>query len=199
MADLNKTTYFYRHKFASKEREFNKPTQLPEYFKTLIGDKTEVKIAELGAGPVNTIGNLWPGVNVQIYASDVMWPEYQKFWQQHGKHPIVPVVYQDFEKLDYEDDFFDIVHCVNALDHTENAIKALNELIRVCKPGGWIYLRHAPCQMTRYGGMHRWNFYMTESGKCVIESKEEFHQLDGWGFDITEEGEEGLIIAIRQK
>ena len=160
MGDLNKTTYFYRKKFFKKEGEFNQPGKLPEYFKHLIGDKKSVCIAELGAGPVNTIGDYWPGVEVKITSSDVMWPEYEKFWGE--KVPLVPIEYQDMEKLTYGDSTFDIVHCRNAVDHTPNPLKAIEEMKRICKPGGWIYLSHAKGQKTRYGGMHSVDFETLE-------------------------------------
>lgn len=152
MEDVNRTTYFYRKKFSSKEAQFNVPSKLPEYFKDLIGDKKMVSIAELGAGPVNTIGNEFEGVKVKITASDVMWPEYEKFWGD--KKPLVPIEYQDMEHLTYADESFDIVHCRNAVDHTPNPLKAIEEMKRICKKGGVVYMAHAPGQKTRYGGMH---------------------------------------------
>jgi ubiquinone/menaquinone biosynthesis C-methylase UbiE len=158
MEDINKTTFFYRKKFTSKEAKFNHPMPLPAYFKYLIGEKKSVKIAELGAGPINTIGNYFDGVEVEIIASDLFQPEYEKFWKQHNKTPIVPIEYQDMENLTYPDETFDIVHCVNALDHTPDVYKAIDEMKRVCKTGGYIYLRHAPGQKKRYGGIHYWNF-----------------------------------------
>lgn len=162
MADINKTTYFYRHKFKRKEAQYNQHGRLPDYFGPMIGDKKRVVIAELGAGPVNTIGDEWPGVEVEIRASDVMAGEYSKFWQQHKKTPLVPVVYEDFEHLSYPDNTFDIVHCRNAIDHTPDFPRAIAEMKRVCKPGGWVYLAHAPGQKTRYGGMHHYNFEEVE-------------------------------------
>lgn len=194
MGDINKTTFFYRKKFQSKEAEFNKPMQLPAYFGSMIGDKKQVKIAEVGAGPINTIGDSWPGVDVLIDASDIHANEYQKFWEHHNKTPIIPVVYQDFEDLDYADETFDIVHCVNALDHTADAMKALSELIRICKKGGWIYLRHSPYQMDRYGGLHRWNAHVVD-GVCVFSNGIENLKLDG--FKTHLEGD--LIVSIWQK
>lgn len=154
---MNRTLYFYAIKFKGKEQTYNKSMMLPSYFASMIRDKKKVVIAELGAGIVNTIGNEWPGVEVEIHASDVLWPEYQKIWEKNKKTPLVPIEYQDFETLNYPDSMFDIVHVVNALDHTKNVLGALQELQRVCKPGGWIYLRHAPDQKSRYGGMHQWN------------------------------------------
>lgn len=194
MEDLNRTTYFYRKKFRSKLEKFNHGRVLPDYFSSMIGNKKEIVIAELGAGPINTIGDSWPGVDVKIYASDVLQPEYEKSWQYYNAIPIVPVEYQDFEHLTYPDEFFDIVHCVNALDHTGDPRQALEEIYRVCKPGGWIYLRHAPDQMKRYGGMHRWDAKII-NGKCVFQGKTEIVIVEGAKVHL----EDDLIIAIWQK
>ena len=155
---MDRTASFYRRRFRDKEATFNKPSQLPAYFAPLIGDKTSVRIAELGAGPVNTIGNFWPGADVEIVASDVLQPEYEGFWKEHRKTPIVPIEYQNFEGLTYQDESFDIVHCRNALDHTRNVAMAVSEMKRICKPGGWVFLAHAPGQKTKYGGGHYHDF-----------------------------------------
>ncbi len=190
MADINKTTFFYRVKFGSKEREFNKPAPLPKYFKYLIGDKKKVVIAELGAGPVNTIGDHCEGVDVTIFASDIFSDEYKKFWVNNGKVPLVPIEYQDMENLTYPDETFDIVHCVNALDHTPDCQKAIEEMKRVCKKGGWVYLRHAPDQKKRYGGMHAWNASVDgfSNGKETVSTREFATYL-----------EDDLIVSTWQK
>lgn len=194
MADINRTTYFYRHKFKAKAEEFNKPMPLPDYFDPMIGDKKSVTIAEIGAGPVNTIGNYKEGVEVKIYASDVMQPEYEKFRKYHNVELLVPIEYQDFEHLTYPDEFFDIVHCVNAVDHTEDACKAILEMFRVCKKGGWVYLRHAPNQMDRYGGMHRWNVSYLDKDRCLFQSKDSNFILEA---PTHMEGD--LIVSVCQK
>lgn len=175
--DANLTTYFYRKKFERKERQFNRPLPLVEYLRPLIGNKTRIRIAELGSGPINTIGNEVPGVDVEIVASDMMWPEFEKTWTANGKTPLIPIHYEDFERLSYADNSFDIVHCANALDHTKKIRRALNEMKRICKPGGWVYLRHATNQKLRYGGGHYWNFY-DQDGLCVI-----WNRRESYGFD----------------
>jgi SAM-dependent methyltransferase len=184
----------YIRKFKRKLKQYNKPGTLPSYFAELIGDKKHVRIAEVGAGPINTIGNEWPGVEVEVWASDVLSPQYGKLWQEHGATPVVPVQYQDMENLAYIDELFDIVHCVNALDHTKDARKALGELIRVCKKGGWVYLRHAPDQMNRFGGKHYWNARF-ENGLCVFHGKDEVVILR----DFKAHLEGDLIVALWQK
>jgi len=192
------TLYFYRAKFRSKLAKFNLPSQLPDYFGPMIGDKKEVTIAELGAGPICTIGNSWKDAKVKIYASDVLQNEFAHLWGKYGATPVVPVEYQDMEHLTYPDSFFDIVHCVNALDHTPLARQALSEMIRVCKTGGWVYLRHMQNQRSRYHGMHAWDT-IEVNGETIFSNKKERFSLKEFGdFKThTEPGiKDNLIISI---
>jgi ubiquinone/menaquinone biosynthesis C-methylase UbiE len=84
------------------------------------------------------------------------------------------------ENLTYEDNFFDIVVCINALDHTEDALKALKEMIRVCKKGGRVYINCALDQHSVRGHRHFWD--AKEDGTFVNE-KESFNLKD-YGFSI---------------
>ena len=53
----------------------------------------------------------------------------------------------DSENLPFEDNFFDVVYSWGVIHHTPNTERALNEIIRVLKPGGvakiMIYHRHS--------------------------------------------------------
>lgn len=198
MEYINGVSSLYIRKFARKLEQYNCPGMLPEYFRPMIGGKKKVKIAELGAGPINTIGNEWPGTEVELFASDSIQPEYRKLWEAHGAVPLIPIECQDMERLTYPDEMFDIVHCVNAVDHTPDARAALFEFRRVCKYGGWIYLRHAPDQMRRFGGMHAWNIRM-ENGKCIFEGKQETFVLEGFESHIEPSEKEDLIVSICHK
>lgn len=46
----------------------------------------------------------------------------------------------DVSKLPYEDTFFDIVSCMDVLEHIEDDEKAVKELFRILKPGGELIL-----------------------------------------------------------
>ena len=194
MSDLNHTTRFYRQRFRQKETQYNVPSQLPSYFDRFIGDKKKVLIGEMGAGPINTIGNLWPTAEIEIYACDWFQPEYQKFWKDNGKTPVVPVKYENMEALSLPDETFDIVHCVNALDHTVNADIALKELIRVCKKGGWVYLRHHLNQRSLHAREHRWD--AKENGDFIGRHMT-FNVKDFAPFNTTME--DNQVISTWQK
>ena len=62
---------------------------------------------------------------------------------------------QDMEKLTYPTNSFDVVICINALDHTKDAESALDELKRVC--GGVLYINCAIDQKTRHRKKHYWD------------------------------------------
>lgn len=148
----------YRRKIRQLAYEYNREFPLPYYFARMIRSKKEVKIADIGSGPVCTLGNIWGNTKIKIYASDVRQPSYEILVKKENIKLLTPIEYQDMENLTYEDDFFDIVHCVNALDHTENAQKAIDEMKRVCKKGGYLYLRHGHNQRKAHSGNgHYWD------------------------------------------
>jgi SAM-dependent methyltransferase len=42
------------------------------------------------------------------------------------------------EELPYGDDSFDLITCLDVIEHTPDDVVTLRELRRVCKPGGWL-------------------------------------------------------------
>jgi len=133
---------------------FNKPLMLVDELVELVGDKKEVKIADIGSGPFSKIGNFLDGVNIELYASDRK--DFTGTWEKYGFKSFTPIEYQNAENLTYPDNFFDIVYMANALDHTKNALNAVKEMIRVCKPGGWVYIDCNLDQLST-GYKHYWN------------------------------------------
>jgi len=47
----------------------------------------------------------------------------------------------DICNMQFEDDSFDIIYCSHVLEHVTNDFQALQELLRVLKPGGWALLQ----------------------------------------------------------
>lgn len=49
----------------------------------------------------------------------------------------------DVFDLPYDDDSFDVVHAHQVLQHLTDPVRALTEMARVCRPGGWVAVRDA--------------------------------------------------------
>lgn len=184
--------------FIKKIKQYNSgPIPLVDYLIPLVGDKKEVKIADIGSGPFSRTGQLLEGVDVKIYPMDQS--NFDYFWERYNTTPIFPIEVQNMEALTYPDKYFDIVHCVNALDHTPDALPAVQEMIRVCKPGGWVYIDCALIQKTNRGHRHFWD--MLEDG--TMTNGETSFNLKDFGFEIEfiDNGGErqfNQVIAIKQ-
>jgi len=173
------TIHHYTKTIHHKSKAFNRVFPLYQYFKPMIGDKKEISIADVGAGMFSTTGNTWPGVKIKVYPSDFLANEYMEVLKEFNIKPLFPIEKQFMEQLTYDDNSFDIVHCVNALDHVENPYRAIKEMYRVCKPGGWIYMRHYynTANKQKFRGMHHWNITMTINYDCIFMGKEKFFVL----------------------
>lgn len=166
----NNTLRHYTKKLPWKVRQFNHELYLPDYFGPMIGGKKEVVIAEIGAGMFCTIGSLSKAAKIKVYPSDILADEFNQILKDSHITPLIPVVKENMENLTYPDSFFDIAHCVNALDHTPDPIKAIKEMYRVVKPGGYLYLRHFinVGEHEKYRGLHAWNLDIDKGGDCLI-------------------------------
>lgn len=56
--------------------------------------------------------------------------------------------FADVLDLPYPEDSFDVVHAHQVLQHVSDPVRALREMARVCRPGGWVAARDAD-----YGAM----------------------------------------------
>lgn len=199
MENLNDTLRHYKSNAGTEINEYNKRYALPYYFQMMITPREENKIADIGCGLVCRLGGMVRRASAKIYASDILKKEYDEVFEKRGCKRVIPIEYQNIEKLTYPDGFFDIVHCVNTIDHTADAKAAISELVRVCKPGGWIYLRHGFNQKKRFRGEHKWNFNVTHKGQtCTISDGEEMFFLDRYG-DFVTRVEGDYIISFLNK
>lgn len=120
-----------------------------------------MKILNIGSGPVTLSGNA-PGLELR-HADR----------RDYG----IPVEIRDMEKLAYPDKEFDLVVCVNALDHTPNARAAIKEFVRV---GRWVYIDCALIQRTTSGKNHYWD--ALEGG--IFQSKDDEFNIRDYGFEV---------------
>ena len=166
----NFSLHHYSKTIFTKAQEFNRSFSLHEYFRPMIGNKKEIFVADLGAGMFSTTGSAWDTAKVNLYPSDELADKYMDVLKQQRIKPLIPVEKQDMEQLTYPNEMFDIVHCANALDHCRSPFRAIGEMYRVCKHGGWIYLRHFynTGELQKYWGEHKWNITVTINRDCIF-------------------------------
>jgi len=177
MVQINSHTKYYWKKFDKKVDMFNKSSKLLDYFGPMMEGDT-VRIAEVGCGLVNTIGDSWPNVDVHVVCSDINADSFNSMWEEMKKKPLHKIHKEDVEALSYKEGEFDIVHCRNALDHTADPLRAIGEFKRVA--GRFVYLCHAERQRELFGGHHLWDVKY-EDGKCYFYGNEySFFLSDLW-------------------
>lgn len=130
-----------------------------------------MKILDVGSGPVPKLVSNYQ--EIQVLSCD-----------QNSNAWVDP---QDMEHLTYPDKLFDIVICINALDHTKDAEQALKEMLRVSK--GFVYINCAIDQLTRHRKKHYWD--AKPDGKFINPVYE--FDLKDYGFEI--EFDDGRMIA----
>ncbi|MBO8158347.1 class I SAM-dependent methyltransferase [Thermosyntropha sp.] len=68
-----------------------------------------------------------------------------------GKPKKVEFTWGSLDNLPYQDEFFDVINCLDVLEHTYDPSKIIQEFARVLKPGGQVFIT-AP---TRYGELEQ--------------------------------------------
>jgi len=159
---------FWRQWMEKRGRRYAKERPLWSSLGFMIGKKKKVSIADIGSGAISVMGSKWETAKIKVFPSDILADEYAKLAKEFGIKLSTPIEKQDMTKLTYKDNTFDIVHCSNALDHCYYPRKAILEMLRVCKPKGWVYLKHVHHEGKRraYRGLHTWNIDITENGDC---------------------------------
>jgi len=107
----------------------------PRYKKDLYLDDDDLfgkKVLDLGCGPH---GGLIGFNGCDKYGIDHLINEYKKLGYPLDKHGIKYYSAKS-EKIPFPSAYFDIVICVNALDHVDSLEKTIEEISRVLKKGG---------------------------------------------------------------
>jgi SAM-dependent methyltransferase len=124
-------------------------------------DGSTVRIVDVGAGPLTTIGHVLPGRTIEITATDALAEEYDKVLARAGITPPVRTRLAHAERLaeSVPRDHFDIAYCANALDHTYDPVRGVESMLSVVRPGGFVVLNHFANEgeIQHYTGLHQWN------------------------------------------
>jgi SAM-dependent methyltransferase len=125
-----------------------------------------VGILDVGAGPLTKLGKTHPSKKISIIPTDLLAQQYDKLLHKYKINPIVRTQPVDAETLSehFGYNVFEIVHAQNCLDHMAEPLKALQEMLWVTKPEGFVLLKHNECEgaIQKYHGMHQWDFSLHE-------------------------------------
>ena len=132
---------------------------------------SEVKILDVGAGPLTCLGKRWEGRRVSITAVDPLAKEYERLLKKHNVKPLVRTTFARAEELlaVFPPNSFDLVHAQNSIDHCYDPMLAIQQMIAVVKPDRFVCLRHILNVGERhsYYGLHQWNFFAHEGDFLV--------------------------------
>ena len=101
---------------------------------------------------------------------------------------------EDLTNLSFEDDTFEAILCYHVLEHIENDLKAIFELYRILKPGGWAILQ-SPIDIEREKTYEDFTITTKAERKKVfgqedhvrIYGRDYYLRLKKAGFTVTED------------
>ncbi len=146
---------------ADPHREF--PRWLAGYITTSALE--DARILDIGAGPISILGWRLDGVQLNISAIDALADEFNDMLETYGIYPPVKTEQLEAERIceRFPSDFFDLIHCRNALDHCYDPVRIVRHVMRLLKPDATMIV----CSKTNeavennYLGFHQWNIDAT--------------------------------------
>ena len=112
--------------------------QQVKYLEDLMLDRTafkDKKVLDVGSGPIPS-GLVFE--DCEVYCLDPLLPDYILAGFPLHYYEGVKFVMGFAENMPFEDNFFDAVMSVNAIDHVDNIYKAAKQIGRVLKPDGML-------------------------------------------------------------
>lgn len=166
------------------QRRFNPDTPLDESIVCSAIERLarpDIRILDVGAGPVTSLGKVYPGRAIEIVPVDALAAAFNRLLGASGFRPPVRTLTGHAERLpsDVKDRSFDIAFARNSLDHTWNPMRAIRNMIEATSDDGFVLLKHRrnEAQAQSYQDLHQWNFDL-RSGDLVI-----WNRLVSWNVD----------------
>jgi len=145
-----------------------------EYITKMPGFK-EKKVLDIGSGAVSILNGTFPKDN--ITAIDPLGSLYSLVFD-YEKYGIRPPICCGGEAMNFVNQF-DIVHCSNAIDHTQDPMTVYRNMHRACRSGGIVIIQSFIDEAVHenWEGFHQWNFRVSDIGKVSFSNRhgKEFH------------------------
>lgn len=159
--------HFWRG-FVKTERFLNgwvkkiKTPELQQYVADFIKSVPHDQVADVGSGVVSILNGLVP-----VMAIDPLGKLYQLVFDYKAHkltHPL-PYPAEEIPAINT----FDIVHCSNAIDHTQKPILAYESMMKAVKPGGFLIIQGFENEGTHenWQGFHQHDIYVEAETLCI--------------------------------
>jgi SAM-dependent methyltransferase len=164
-------------------------------------EQPEVRIIDVGAGPITKLGVRYPGKGITVVPVDPLAVQYERLLQSRGVEPPVRTIQAHGEHLlrHFRPESFDVAYAVNSLDHSYDPVRIIANMVKLVTSDGVVLLRHArnEGENERYCGLHQWNFDARE-GDLVVWNHAVDHKLSeelepGAQVEAWIEGDEVLV------
>lgn len=136
------------------------------------GANVALRMLDVGAGPLTTMGDECNGKAVDVHAVDLLAPKYDKMLAAANVVPRVRTTYCRMEGLAecFPRNHFALVYCGNALDHAQDPVLAIRQMVEVVAPGGSVVLLHHVNESTRQNasGMHQWDLFANHRREFIV-------------------------------
>jgi SAM-dependent methyltransferase len=143
-----------------------------------------VRIIDVGAGPLTTLGKSIPGRRLELHATDALGHQYVRLTRSMGIRPMVPTQRCHGEDLDlaFPSNYFDFAYARNALDHCHDTPRVIANMLWIVKGGGWVILRHREneAESASYRGLHQWNFEERDGDTYVWNQRRRISLTDAF-------------------
>ncbi len=155
-------------------------SELQEELRSLVNAPVgaTVRILDVGAGPLTTLGKRWTGRNLEIIAIDPLADVYDELLRRFSIQPPLRTRFGHGEKLleYFEPNTFDLAYASNALDHSYDPLSAISQMLTVTKPGHFVYLWHFANEglHEQYSGLHQWNFNVCKDDFIINDGHRTF-------------------------
>lgn len=166
----------------------------------------QVRVLDVGAGPLTTLGTLIDGRRAEVVAVDPLADHYARLLERAGIEPPIPTIYGEGEKLvsQFGENSFHGVYCANALDHCYAPMQVFRQMVSVVKPGGLVEVLcfNNVGEMERYQGLHQWNITVRDDRPVIWSKSQEIDigsELAGIAMTEGEINADNLVVIQIRK
>ena len=150
-------------------------------FKMII-DKinSDSSIIDIGSGPVSVF-HIFPRCREMIALDSLN----DKYKEKYTQLDYIKYISSKAERLDYPNNHFNAVLCINALDHMDDYLSALEEMMRCLKSSGLLYLEYENSSpITILLSKLGYKKPLNDFHPILVENKNVIRKLKENGFEI---------------